>query len=271
MSSNTDSSFVNYGTLSLPQGWIATNFYQTTGEFAATCTVAQCGGRLEYAGDFDVAQRDGLYANVTYRLAVSGGTLAPSGDVSFAEWDLQIAPDADFGVAVRGGDTASLAAFNWGENFALTKTGEGAFALTVTNRVENGAVTVREGCLVNGGDLNVGALAVTYANDGWLAADVAATGVTAEYGLLLTNATVSAEAGKYNVRFAGSDTDAWINILTVPAAADPGLALETVSFWNASGREAKGDIRREEIVIGDVPCVRYAACRKSKGFSVVFR
>ena len=103
------------------------------------------------------------------------------------------------------------------------------------------------------------------------AKEVAATGVTAEYGLLLTNATVSAEAGKYNVRFAGSDTDAWINILTVPAAADPGLALATVSFWNASGREAKGDIRREEIVIGDVPCVRYAACRKSKGFSVVFR
>ena len=271
MTSNTDSSFVNYGTLSLPRGWVATNFYQTAGEFAATCTVAQCGGRLEYAGAFDVAQRDGLYANVTYRLAVFGGTLAPSGDVSFAEWDLQIAPGADFGVEVSREDKASLAAFNWGEDFALTKTGAGAFELTVTNSVENGAVVVRDGYLVNGGDLNVGSLAVTYADNGCLAADPDVTGAAADYGLLLTNAVVSAAAGTYNVRFVKSGAPAWINVLTVPAAADPGLDASNVAFSTAGGREAEGEIRREEIVVGDIPCVRYAVCRKPKGMTILFR
>jgi len=269
MTSNTDSSFVNYGTLSLPRGWVATNFYQTAGEFAATCTVAQCGGRLEYAGAFDVAQRDGLYANVTYRLAVSGGTLAPSGDVSFAEWDLQIAPGADFGVEVRKDDTASLAAFNWGEDFALTKTGAGAFELTVTNSVENGAVVVRDGYLVNGGDLNVGSLAVTYADNGCLAADPTATGAAADYGLLLTNATISAAAGTYNVRFVKSGAPTWINVLTVPASADPVLNAENVSFSTASGREARGMVRREEVVVGGVPCVRYAVCRDASGAMII--
>lgn len=271
MISNTDSSFVNYGSLSLPRGWVATNFYQTAGEFAATCTVAQCGGRLEYAGAFDVAQRDGLYANVTYRLAVSGGTLAPSGDVSFAEWDLQIAPGADFGVEVSREDKASLAAFNWGEDFALTKTGAGAFELTVTNSVENGAVVVRDGYLVNGGDLNVGSLAVTYADNGCLAADPDVTGAAADYGLLLTNAVVSAATGTYNVRFVKSGAPAWINVLTVPAAADPGLDAEKVVFSTSGGRESEGEIRREAIAVGGVPCVRYAVRRKPKGMTLIYR
>ena len=269
MTSNTDSSFVNYGTLSLPRGWVATNFYQTAGEFAATCTVAQCGGRLEYAGAFDVAQRDGLYANVTYRLAVSGGTLAPSGDVSFAEWDLQIAPGADFGVEVSREDKASLAAFNWGEDFALTKTGAGAFELTVTNRVESGRVVVQNGYLVNGGDFNVGSLAVTYAAGGCLAADPTATGAAADYGLLLTNATISAAAGTYNVRFVRSGAPTWINVLTVPASADPVLNAENVSFSTASGREARGMVRREEVVVGGVQCVRYAVCRDASGAMII--
>jgi len=271
MTSNTDSSFVNYGTLSLPRGWVATNFYETAGEFAATCTVAQCGGRLEYAGAFDVAQRDGLYANVTYRLAVSGGTLAPSGDVSFAEWDLQIAPGADFGVEVRAGDTATLGDFNWGGDFTLTKTGAGAFELTVANSVDNGNVVVRGGYLVNGGDLNVGALAVTYAEDGCLAADPTATGAAADYGLLLTNATISAAAGTYNVRFVRSGAPEWINVLTVPESADPGLDAENVVFSTSVGRESEGEIRREAITVGGVSCVRYAVRRKPKGMMLIYR
>ena len=121
------------------------------------------------------------------------------------------------------------------------------------------------------GDLNVGALAVTYADNGCLAADPDVTGAAADYGLLLTNAVVSAATGTYNVRFVKSGAPAWINILTVPAAADPGLDASNVAFSTAGGREAEGEIRREEIVVGDIPCVRYAVCRKPKGMTILFR
>lgn len=266
--SSKNSSFLNYGIMSLPQGWIATNT-QVFGEYTATCTVAQCAGRLEYAGVFDVAQRDGCHSNVTYRLAVSGGTLAPMGEVSFAEWELKIAPNANFGVEVRAGDTATLGDFTWGGDFTLTKTGAGAFELAVANSVDSGTVVVRDGYLVNGGDLKVGSLAVTYAEGGCLAADPTATGAAADYGLLLTNGTVSASSGTYNVRFLKSGAPTWINVLTVPASADPGLNAENVSFSTASGREARGMVRREEVVVGGIPCVRYAVCRDPSGAMII--
>jgi hypothetical protein len=269
-SSNKNSSFVNYGTMSLPQGWIATNT-QVFGEYTATCTVAQCAGRLEYAGVFDVAQRDGCHSNVTYRIEVSGGTLAPSGEVSFAEWELRIAPGADFCVEVRAGDTATLGDFNWGDGFKLAKTGPGAFALAATNIVDSGSVIVSDGHLVNGGELNIGSLAVTYAGNGCLVADADASGDAADYGLLLTNATVYAAAGKYNVRFAKSGPSVLMNILTVAASADPALSADNVSFSTASGRETEGEIVREEIVVGGVSCVRYSAVRKKTGTTVILR
>lgn len=262
---NHKATFENHGVMTFPRGFTATS-EMTAASSTGAVEIVQRAGTLHLAGAFVQRGPDESQATTFADLRLEGGTTVLSNGVSFADWNLAVAEGAAFALEIPKGGDFTTDVLTFGEGFALEKKGEGVLRFAVTNEVAAGSVTVSGGALAGAAPMNVGTLDVVLAG-GALAADPDTADV-----LAVTNGTVSATGGwkvRTLVPFTGTTTA--IPFLTVAAAADPQLTDADVTFLNARGKPVNGKLAKEDVLVGDVPCVRYSASFSGVGTLLIVR
>jgi hypothetical protein len=252
--------FENMGELVFPYGLALAN---TSASTVGALEINQRSGVLRLSGGFSLTRAEG--ASSTCSVNLHGGTTVVSNDASFALWDFAFAADAEAAVEIPAGGEFSAADFAWGENASLEKKGEGVLGFAVKSSVESARVKLGEGVLLPAGDVLAKSLSVEFAG-GAIGIE---PGVSAENGLLATNGVISGTCRVRNLGAAGSV--AATAFMTVSAENDPHYTSENVVIEHRNGRVAKGRVIREEITLGDVPCVRYSAEIVSPGMTVIVK
>ena len=253
--------FENEGVLSFPRGFSLSNAsLATTGAVA----IVQNAGTLHLAGDFRLDLAEG--AGSTCDIALAGGTAVVSNGATFAGWRFTVADGAQFAVEIPQGGDFSTDAFRWGAGATIEKRGKGDLRFAVTGSVASVGLKLSDGVLLPTGTNDVASVDVVFAG-GALGADVSASGDAAEYGLVVTNGSVS---GVCRVRMVGGRSGgATVPFLTIAESADPGYSTESVILEKRSGEVANGRVLRDEVQIGDVRCVRYSAEFSSIGYMII--
>ena len=252
--------FENMGELVFPYGLALAN---TSASTVGALEINQRSGVLRLSGGFSLTRAEG--ASSTCSVNLHGGTTVVSNDASFALWDFAFAADAEAAVEIPAGGEFSAADFAWGENASLEKKGAGVLGFAVGNDVESARVKLGEGVLLPAGEVLAKSLSVEFAG-GAIGIE---PGVSAENGLLATNGVISGTCRVRNLGAAGSV--AATAFMTVSAENDPHYTSENVVIEHRNGRVAKGRVIREEITLGDVPCVRYSAEIVSPGMTVIVK
>ena len=256
--------FANEGDLSFPYGLALVNESQaTTGELA----IVQSAGTLRFAGAFSLTRGEGCgsKAGVTF----AGGTTVISNDTTFAGWDFAVADGADFAIEIPKSGDFSTEAFRWGEGVTFEKKGDGVARFALTGEVASVGLRLSGGALQPTGTNDAGRVDVVFAG-GAVGVSPTAAGNAAEYGLLVTNGTVSGACSVRDLGGCARSGDAF-PFLTVAAEADPAYVSGDVLFVDRKGRPTGGDLLREEIMVGETQCVRYSATFVPRGLMLLVK
>ena len=256
--------FANEGDLSFPYGLALVNNSQaTTGELA----VVQSAGTLYLNGDFSLTQGEGCGSKAGFTLA--GGTTVVSNGTTFAGWDFAVADGADFAIEIPQDGDFSTEAFRWGDGATFEKKGDGMARFALTGEVASVGLRLSGGALQPTGTNGAGRVDVVFAG-GAVGVSPTAAGDAAEYGLLVTNGTVSGACSVRDLGGCARSGEAF-PFLTVAAEADPAYTAADVSLVDHKGRPTGGGVRREEIMVGETPCVRYSAWFDPRGLMLLVK